>query len=104
MTAETSPLLKKCFRKYKEDERFLPLFVLLGLFYFGTSMGGGGYIDSFLYQEEIVDCGRCANIEGFAMNCCGGQLQNTGKYLKREEFSIELSARFLPIVLIQSGG
>lgn len=104
MTAETSPLLKNCFRKYKEDERFLPLFVLLGLFYFGTSMGGVGILILFCIRKKLLIAEGVQTLQGFAMNCCGGQHKNTGKYSKREEFSIELSARFLPIVLIQAGG
>ena len=77
----------------------------------------GNYGESdFVQSKNGWQCEHCNNLkklliaegvqtlQGFAMKCCGGQLQNTGKYSKREEFSIELYARFLPIVLIQAGG
>ena len=65
---------------------------------------GVGILILFCIRKKLLIAEGVQTLQGFAMNCCGGQLQNTGKYLKREEFSIELSARFLPIVLIQAGG
>ena len=76
----------------------------LGVVLFWHKYGGVGILILFCIRKKLLIAEGVQTLQGFAMNCCGGQLQNTGKYLKREEFSIELSARFLPIVLIQAGG
>ena len=47
---------------------------------------GVGILILFCIRKKLLIAEGVQTLQGFAMNCCGGQLQNTGKYLKREEF------------------